>query len=207
MALSRREFLACSASMIALPALVERPRHGVIELLDLAQDCRLRESITGYTAALSHTAASPSRSVLIVPAAGRISPPAQHRIVTALRAGDLVVLESAAGFADREDVTAQRQVLCDALRLRVLAPVPLWPRRSPYVDYYWPSRTMLRDFSWVTPLADNNADVIARADDLPVALRRQMGQGTLIFLGSPLGPALWAGDADARSWLAEALRS
>jgi len=28
-----------------------------------------------------------------------------------------------------------------------------------------------------------------------------MGQGTLIFLGSPMGPALRAGDPQARSWL------
>jgi hypothetical protein len=43
-------------------------------------------------------------------------------------------------------------------------------------------------------------------DGLPVGLKRPWGRGKLIFLGSPLGPALWVGDLQARRWLAQVLR-
>jgi len=44
-------------------------------------------------------------------------------------------------------------------------------------------------------------DNIAWAGELPVALKRRVGAGTLIYLGSPVGPALWAGDVEAKRWL------
>jgi hypothetical protein len=59
----------------------------------------------------------------------------------------------------------------------------------------------MRDFSRVVPPGDQPGEIIAWAGDLPVALRRRVDAGTLIYLGSPLGPALWAGDVQARRWL------
>ena len=44
-------------------------------------------------------------------------------------------------------------------------------------------------------------------DGLPVALKRPSGRGRLMFLASPLGPALWAGDSEARGWLFDCLRT
>jgi len=44
-------------------------------------------------------------------------------------------------------------------------------------------------------------DNIAWAGELPVALKRRVGAGTLIYLGSRGGPALWAGDVEAKRWL------
>ena len=55
------------------------------------------------------------------------------------------------------------------------------------------SAAKVRDFSRVLPLARQAGDVIARVDDMLVALKRRTGFGTLTFLGSPIGPALWAG--------------
>ena len=56
-------------------------------------------------------------------------------------------------------------------------------------------------------LSTQAGEVIAWVDGLPVALKRPGGRGNLIFLGSPLGPALWAGDAQARRWLLDCLRT
>jgi hypothetical protein len=42
---------------------------------------------------------------------------------------------------------------------------------------------------------------------VPVALMRRVGRGTLLFLGSPLGPALWADDAEARRLLLDVVSS
>ena len=87
--------------------------------------------------------------------------------------------------------------------------------RVPYVDYVWPVRAKIRDFSCVVPLstaasqtADGAAwDVIGRAEGWAVAAKRKVGKGIVVFLGSPLGPALWSGDREARGWLRELLVS
>jgi hypothetical protein len=71
----------------------------------------------------------------------------------------------------------------------------------PYVNYTWPRETRVRDFSRVIPVSAKGGDVIGRVGPLPVALKRRWANGTLIFLGSPLGPGLRAGDPEARSWL------
>src|SRR6266576_4410067 len=70
-----------------------------------------------------------------------------------------------------------------------------------------PLSAKLRDFSRVIALDLPTGQTIGWADGLPVALRRQAGRGTFIFLGSPLGPALWAGDVDAKRWLLDVVRS
>ena len=79
-----------------------------------------------------------------------------------------------------------------------------WSRgqnRVPYVDFIWPHPAKIRDFSRVVPLGSHPGETIAWADGLRVAFKQRIERGTLIYLGSPLGPALWAGDVAARRWL------
>jgi hypothetical protein len=81
--------------------------------------------------------------------------------------------------------------------IRIQPPVDLWANGSaPYIDYRWPVRERVRDFSRVTPISAESGAIIGSAGDLPVAARR----GRFIFLGSPIGPALLAGDREAHSW-------
>jgi len=231
MGMTRRRFLDCAAGAVTMglpldlwrrcrsPLAAETSPRWV--LLDLKEHGGLGESASGYESALATLGARflcaearwvfPSRcAVLIVPAALELPPPAVRAIVSCLRAGAMVILESGAGFAAGRDFRAHR-VLCDYLQVRIEAPVQLWSaptssQRIPYVDYTWPYPAKVRDFSRVVPLGRQAGEVIAWVDGLPVALRRQSGRGgTLIFLGSPLGPALWAGDAEARRWLFDCL--
>jgi hypothetical protein len=178
--------------------------------LDLREQCGLRESVAGYESALAGlgTGVTSRCTLLIVPAALDIPPPAVWAILSRLRTGATVLLESGAGFAADRDFRAHQVALRDYLGIHIEAPVGLWsvPPGSgaiPYVDYAWPSRAEVRDFSRVVPLArrEEGRDIIARVEGLPVALKRRSGRGHLVFLGSPLGPALWAGDAEARRWL------
>jgi hypothetical protein len=53
----------------------------------------------------------------------------------------------------------------------------------------------------VSPVSAKAGDIIGRVGVLPIALKMRTSGGMLIFLGSPLGPALRAGDPQARSWL------
>ena len=224
MGITRRRFLGYTASVLAagLPGVSpEVTRRGCV-LLDLNERGCFRESVSGYESALTSAGAPwmradarwmvPSRcAVLIVPAALEIPPPAVRAIVSCLQAGASVILESGAGFAVDRAFRAHRVALRDYLQLQIEAPVDLWPdnssQRIPYVDYTWPRPAKVRDFSRVVPLGRQTGEVIARVDGLPVGLRRASGRGRLIFLGSPLGPALWAGDAEARRWLFDCLRT
>lgn len=74
-------------------------------------------------------------------------------------------------------------------------------RGPPYVDYRWPIDAKIRDFSRVIPVSAPTEEVFGWVKEWPVALKRKVGKGTLIFLGSPLGPVLLAGDREARRWL------
>ena len=209
MDMTRRDFLVTAAGATTSLGGKRRRRAGWV-LLDLKGDC-LRESVAGYESALHARLVSaqlpdvPRCATLIVPGALVISPPAGRAMVAALRAGATVILESGAGFIAEQDFRAHRAALRDALGVQLDAAQQLWPRSVPYVDFAWPYPTRLRDFSRVVRLAPQPGAVIASVDGFPVALKRYSGRGTLIFLGSPVGPALWSGDAEARAWLSAVL--
>src|SRR5438132_5420575 len=222
MGITRRRFLGYTASVLAagLRGLPLDPTSRRCVLLDLNERGCFRESVSGYASALTSAGAQwtradarwmvPSRcALLIVPAALEISPPAVRAITSCLQTGAIVIIESGAGFAADRDYRAHRIALRDYLQLQIEAPVDLWPdnssQRIPYVDYTWPRPAKVRDFSRVVPLGRQAGEVMARVDGLPVALKRSSGRGNLIFLGTPLGPALWAGEAEARRWLFDCL--
>src|SRR5213595_2203506 len=218
MSITRRQFLCYTSGVVTagLRGLPLDPTSRRYVLLDWNERGCFRESVSGFESALTSAGAqwmradalwmSPSRcAVLIVPAALEIPPPVVRVIVSCLQAGAGVIFESGAGFATDREFRAHRVVLRDYLQVHIEEPVELWPENSsqriPYVDYTWPRPAKVRDFSRVVPLGRQAGEVIAWVDDLPVALKRQSGRGRLIVLGSPLGPALWAGDAEARRWL------
>jgi hypothetical protein len=183
-------------------------------LLDL--NCALPESCAGYEAALKNAGVRflkttpgvlPGCRTLIIPGFVKIQPELARRVSTLLREGNSVVLESGAGFADPHDSSEHQRLLEAHFDLRVEQPVSLWEdggrARVPFVDYVWPLRTKVRDFSRVVPVAPPAREVIGWIDGSPVAVKRRVGKGTLIFLGSPLGPTLLSGDREAQAWLRE----
>ena len=206
--MTRRQFLATTAAVVSSGHRL-RGRWPRV-LLDLQGGC-LRESLAGYARVCqprlvrADTSSIPHCAVLLVPAALEISPVAARAIVRCLHAGATVVLESAAGFLEERAFGTERAVLQDYFGITVESPLRLWPRQTPYVDFLWPYAAKLRDFSRVVPLGPQAGEQIGWVDGLPVALQRRSGRGTLIFLGSPVGPALWAGDADATRWLSAVL--
>jgi hypothetical protein len=163
--------------------------------------------------------------IAIVPSLGTMAPATASTLTDLLEAGTHVLLESGAGFLSSAEFTAHQRMLQRHFDIAVGPPVDLWEgnaaddallarrpgrhankRRDrhpsvPYVSYLWPCETRVRDFSRVIPVSASDGEVIAKVGALPVALKRRVGQGMLIFLGSPLGPVLRAGDPEARSWL------
>ena len=207
--MTRREFLAYAAAAtmpldLRLPSPPPAPTNCRCLVLPVPGECSLVESLNGYRSALAAQGWA-GRETWIVPAVLDIPSRIAGMMVEALKRGTTVIVESGAGFAGHLHFRRHRRALRELLHVDVQAPVDLWSdhprtRGIPYVEYSWPYRTKVRDFSRVVPVADRG-DVIAWVDGLPVGLRRRCGQGTLIYLGSPLGPALWAGDAEAKRWL------
>ena len=166
----------------------------------------------------------PYSKTIIVPACLALRPEITQEIVAALKGGSRVVLESGAGFAMPSDFAGHQEWLRNYWDVQVEAPVDLWrppndplahsrwpgrltihnsplPRGAPYVDFHWPFRTKVRDFSRVLPVSALEEHVVASCGHWSVASKHTKGEGTLVFLGSPLGPALLAGDAEAHRWL------
>jgi len=219
--LTRRQFLECSAAVavplrwrLGAPPKVNGAREQLI--LDLGPHCSLRESLSGYAAvmegrALRTDVSSLARcAVLIVPAAAEIPTQVVGAIAACLDRGGLVILESGAGFASARDFSRHRAVLRDAFQVHIESPIDLWPEAKgsaiPYVDFTWPVAATVRDFSRVVPLVSGEGEIIAQVKGLVVGLTRRFGRGNLIVLGTPLGPALWTGDVEARQWLRAVMR-
>ena len=178
-------------------------------------DDSLGESVAGFELALRQANVPVTRSLLaheaavvIVPGVVRIPRRMARELTNALDAGATVILESGAVFAaaDSRELRVHRDVLQDLVGIQLDPPTSLWPAHGiPYVEYTWPVTVRVRDFSRVVPVGQHDGEVIGRAAGLPVAVHRCQNRGTLIFLGSPLGPALWSGDLEARRWLAAVL--
>ena len=163
--------------------------------------------------------------IAIVPGVGAIDPAIACTLSTLLQGGTNVLLESGAGFLPVSEFTAHQKMLNRYFGITIGSPVELWSAASaddaqvtyrrrqrsrtkptsresvPYVNYLWPQETNVRDFSRVIPVLERERNVIGKIGALPVALKRRVANGTLIFLGSPMGPALRTGDPEALSWL------
>jgi hypothetical protein len=177
MMVSRRVFLSAAAAASTL----ELDNAATPRCVVLDQGCVLPESSTGYRVFASlHSGRGSvwgSGSVtefVIVPGATRM--PAA--IQPFLDRGATVLVEL---FANGGRIT----------------PEPYFP----YVEYSWPIEVKIREFAAVALEPAPGDQVIGTLVRHPVALRRQVGRGTLVLLGSPLGPVFLSGDRDARRWL------
>jgi hypothetical protein len=225
MAISRRGFLGCAAGAsvagIAVAAgmgtlLAETPAtRSSCVLVDPGADCPLPESAAGYEDALLSSnvmfqrttlqSLTPARAI-ILPAAVETDEKSQAIHRKHLENGSVILYESAAAFLGPEEFGFHKRVIRSVFGLSLHDPVRLWDsadshKQSPYVDYHWPVVTKVRDFSRIVPVDPGDGETIAWFGDLPIAARRRIGKGTLVFLGSPLGPHLLSDDKEAIRWL------
>ena len=224
--ISRREFVEGSAWSVAGWSLL-RPSglggggtHAAAgsdcAVLDLGVDCSLRESLRGFQKALGTNPINVQEiwnrrpcSLTVVPGVARMDSRLARILLDLLEAGTSVLVESGAGFSSAREFGVHREMLNNAFGIGVESPVDVWsrladgitPTCAPYVEYDWPCRTLVRDFSRMIPVVAERPDVIAWTGLLAVGMKKRVGKGTLVFLGSPLGPALLAGDPEAREWV------
>jgi hypothetical protein len=198
MALSRREFVGA----LAISPTIAPTRKVECGVVDLGPACVLPESRIGI---LACTFCKPPKMhrqeclFYVVPGAGPVTRNLARELIEYSRSGAGVIFESAAGFGGFE---SQHEMLAEHFGLQIDRPVDLPEGRIPYVDYHWPVSVKVRDFNRIVPVRAPAHEVIATVDGIPVAARR----GKLIFLGSPIGPALLAGDREARFWFRELIQ-
>jgi hypothetical protein len=225
MPISRRGFLGCAAGASAaglageaglrsLFAETSRFRPECVLVYPGSSDT-LRESAAGYESALSGAdvrfarvsfrSLTPART-MILPAAAGIGQSDLAQLRNYLERGSTVLFESGASFLNSGEFNFHRRLIRSMFGLGLHSPIRLWDsadsfKRSPYIDYRWPLTVKVRDFSRIVPVDDKDGETIAWFQELPVAVKRRVGKGTLVFLGSPLGPHLLTGDREAREWL------
>jgi hypothetical protein len=162
--------------------------------------------------------------VVIVPGIGMMDAMLSSALSGLLQAGSTLLLESGAGFLSHREFASHKRMLHQYFDITIERPADLWWRAEydtrcklpparhsrnesdnsqavPYVHYQWPSEAKVRDFSRAIPVSAPMGNAVAKIGDLRVAWKMCVGKGMLIFLGSPLGPALRAGDSDAHAWL------
>jgi hypothetical protein len=92
------------------------------------------------------------------------------------------------------ETTLQNNLLGDAFGLHCSQPTR---GDALYLSYRWPVNTMIRIFRGALSLGCNDDEAIAHYNGQPVALRRRLGRGGIIVLGSMLGPHLKSGDRES----------
>lgn len=185
-----------------------------ITVLDCGKACTISESLAGYESAL-RACGVPHRRVfdatgltakkLIVPAAHLSDCRALQRIKKSLARGGMLLFESGATFLEAREFEIHQRLMESEFGIRLGAPWQLWEggnsaRQTPYINYEWPAAAKIRDFSRLIPVDCEGVESIASFEDLTLAVKRPAGRGTMVFLGSPLGPHLLAGDREAESW-------
>jgi hypothetical protein len=224
MAISRRGFLGWAAGLSTI-GLASGPRWARVwtrnlkgfagcTLVDPGSSCALRESVAGYESALASLNIDYKRAsfqsfqpagIVILPAVARVDKAKLAQLRGHLDGGSTVLFESGAAFLNPKEFDSHRRFITSAYGVCLHTPIRLWDsadsfKQSPYVDYRWPVVMKVRDFSRVIPVECKSGEAIAWFQSTPVAAKCRMGQGTLVFLGSPLGPHLLAGDREARNW-------
>jgi len=145
-------------------------------VLDLG--CVLDESLAGFRGQVEDLPyGDGDGDVVIVPGVGSLTSEGWRAIRRFLSRGATVLLEYGAGARTVRDTY------------------------FPYVEYFWPVRMKIREFAPVRLQPGTQDEVIATFNGEPVGLLRRAGSGTLVTIGSPLGPVFLAGDPDARLWL------
>lgn len=219
MKITRREFVGGAASCVAGLSLLKGTQSvfagarsaADCSIVDLGTACALRESLLGYEAALKERArvldmARPrflEARLVIVPGAGSIDEELTSTIVDSLEYGATVVLESGAAFLEAAKFADQQAMLRSVFGISAEEPISLWSGsgRVPYIHYSWPIEMQMRDFSRAVPVGAERGEASGRVGGLRVALKKRASNGQLVFLGSPLGPGLRAGDEQAYVWL------
>lgn len=191
---TRRQLLFDLASLSTSSLLVKqcRPAEIISEPHSLSE-----ESARGYRKLLSaHESVWPG--LIILPASCRLSLESAKKFRQRVIKGSRLILESGVAYSAALESTRQRRILAEVFGIHVGEAVPMSTSEASYVTYRCPRRIMVRTFGAITPVHCASSESITEFEGIPVAMARQTGDGTVVFLGSILGIGLLAHEREAR---------
>jgi hypothetical protein len=213
---TRREFLTMLALTplgVRLPA-VQPASVSRVEIR-AEKHCLSAESALGYQHILGCDAVAcearntqdSNPSLIILPGARTLSLEYASELRERMSGGTWVILESGLSFAGRTESGDQADVYKKAFGLRLLPLIKTTHHTAglPYIEYVRPLSSLVRTFEAIAPVVSEPSDVIARFGEHIVCARKIFGRGGLIYLGSMLGPGLFAEEREAQAVAAELL--
>ena len=169
--------------------------------------CLSRESAMGFRHLVSRNPPATSfasrrtvsGSLIIAPGIRWMSPSIAGDLADRIYHGAWVILESGLGFSSRTESKRQTDLLKKAFGLQLLPPVKVGknPVAATYLEYTRPVHRLVRTFEAITPVECDQSEALARLGKHSVCIRKRIGDGTLVFLGSMLGPGIGAEEREA----------
>ncbi|MDQ2776577.1 MAG: hypothetical protein M3Y57_16915 [Acidobacteriota bacterium] len=148
--------------------------------------------------------------MLIAPGVRYLSDAGCRELLRLAQAGSWLIMEAGVCFSSAEEVERQASILKSVFDLKVLPPMAvsgMETNKTPYVSYTWPVRQLLRTFEAITPLCCEPGETIAFFEDQPVCAKKQVGEGGVVYLGTMLGPGLFAEEREAHALGSAMVRS
>lgn len=204
----RREFIQCAIGMACLwPRFNEGSgeKHGVRLLPAAEGDLAGEESEQGFAQALDRLLPTHTRlgRAVIVPSASALEGTPLSSLVRQAQLGATVLIDLADGFACRSDIARTRIDLKRHLGIEVADPVAY--ETGDYIVYRWPVPVLVRHFTRISYIKPGRHTPIAHLVTQSIAVRKEMGLGSVVIIGSTLGSLLLAGDEQAHQILARLL--
>ena len=197
-----RRALMLSVAVLPVTASAVAAIRGISQVhIDAERHCLSQESASGYRLLLDEFKDVQIPCLLIAPAARELSAIRCRRLVKEIEAGAWLLLESGVCFSSPAEAGAQADILRDVFNLALLPPILISRGdvdASHYVRFSWPIPRLVRTFHAVVPVAGGHHQVIASFQGNAVGVKRPIGKGGIIYLGTMLGPGLLAQEREAR---------
>ena len=196
---TRRELLFTLSSMPAAAAFLPRPSVCLPAATGIFPEphCLSEESARGYRKLLDELGRDVGPAI-ILPANRGLSYEAAGTLLERVRGGGLLILESGAAYSSPEQIRGQARILTAAFGIHTGEPVEVSAHEASYITYKCPQRILVRTFGAMTPVRCAPEERIAEFAGTAVAVRRSVGKGTIVYLGSILGVGLLAQEREAR---------
>jgi hypothetical protein len=203
---TRREFLT-GLALASLATRLPNPDRAASRGAEIWPEdhCLSQESAIGFQRLLNLDTASnfqgsiASRSLIIVPGTRGMSLARGDDLLQRIDDGTWVILESGVAFSSMAEAKHQADLLKRLFDLKLLPPVKVAESfvAAAYIEYAQPIYRLVRTFGAITPIDCEPTEIIARLGRHPVCARKRLGRGGLVFLGSMLGPGLFAEEREA----------
>jgi hypothetical protein len=178
----------------------------VVRLLPAAEgDLAGKESECGYAQALDRLLPTHPRlrRAVIVPSASALEGIVLSSLVREAQLGSTVLIDLADGFASRSATARTRKNLGYHLGIEIGDPVA-YPTRD-YITYRWPVPVLVRHFTRISYVEPGQHVPVAYLGTHSIAVRKEIGRGSVVIIGSTLGSLLLAEDEHAHQIVAHLL--